>query len=828
MISFNKHAGIILVCLAFLSVGLLRVNDLSLYTPDSIRYLIWGNSLAHGKGFVDDTQPDPDRYIVHAPFVSVLLAPIEIVYPLSVQAAKVLMVLFGLLALILFYIFLSRLINNRAALIGVAVFACNPLTIIYSSEILSEIPFIACIFLIFLLCEKYCQEERFGTMHFISLLIAQSIAILLRDVGVAIVVGVVILFLQKKSNRRAIISLIVPLLFYGLWYLRNEIIVGTPDRSQIGNFSLFLQHFVTPVNASLVNEFALRLWLNLKEYGLQIAGMLFYPLFSTQQHHLMLDISVLYQFTQSVFEIAKYFIAVIGIVTLFSGIKNDLKISSTAKLRLLFVAVYFLVIMVYPIHDIRFLFPLLPLMIYYFIVGIRSLFEDWNKSTVLSNRGVLIVIVSVVLFPNALGIFEIVKANVAYVSSPTALYEKIHSRQDYPAYYTHPWSKLREWINDNVVSGAVIASPSKELAAVVGERKVVELNPGLPLPQFEQALRDNDVGYILAPVRWSDLKLYELQMRESSRFWFELKMSIANLYLYKVHSRLLNGDFSFMQSCDDSLTASGLLRIGRKLSLNEEYVRAERIFSRALMLAPQQPELIYQHAVSYEMLGESTRAIQEYRKLFIVPQAGSYILLSRVHLQAIGALAQAQNPKIYEQGAVQTVVAARLYWSLGYCKRANRLMVDLFKNDSTYFVGLLWGVHFGLQLGDTAQAKDYLARLECLDVTNPVVQVFRHIIAIGDSLRSTTDSHQRIFFHLSIARLYRQIELAEEAIDETQYALRENPTDVDALLFLAKMFEDKSRLGTAEHIYRQVISSEPNNAFVLAKIDSIQVRLSKQ
>ena len=85
-------------CIVFFVMGIARINDLTLYTPDSIRYLIWGNSLAHGHGFVDDTQPDPDRYVVHAPLVSVLLVPVEALFPRSVEAAKVLIVLFGVLA----------------------------------------------------------------------------------------------------------------------------------------------------------------------------------------------------------------------------------------------------------------------------------------------------------------------------------------------------------------------------------------------------------------------------------------------------------------------------------------------------------------------------------------------------------------------------------------------------------------------------------------------------------------------------------------------------------------------------------------------------------
>ncbi|MEP0823235.1 MAG: hypothetical protein HRF44_10345, partial [Ignavibacterium sp.] len=46
----------------FLTAGFLRLNDRSLYS-DSTRYLIWGNSIASGNGFLDDTRPNPSRFV---------------------------------------------------------------------------------------------------------------------------------------------------------------------------------------------------------------------------------------------------------------------------------------------------------------------------------------------------------------------------------------------------------------------------------------------------------------------------------------------------------------------------------------------------------------------------------------------------------------------------------------------------------------------------------------------------------------------------------------------------------------------------------------------
>ena len=64
----------LLVAALFAALGALRINDLFLYTRDGARYLIWGNSIARGEGFSDDTQPAPLRYVVHAPLYPALIA----------------------------------------------------------------------------------------------------------------------------------------------------------------------------------------------------------------------------------------------------------------------------------------------------------------------------------------------------------------------------------------------------------------------------------------------------------------------------------------------------------------------------------------------------------------------------------------------------------------------------------------------------------------------------------------------------------------------------------------------------------------------------------
>ena len=63
MIIENKRSRLvpllfIILCATFVVAGSFVINDLSIYTPDSARYLVWANSLASFDGYKDGTFPE--------------------------------------------------------------------------------------------------------------------------------------------------------------------------------------------------------------------------------------------------------------------------------------------------------------------------------------------------------------------------------------------------------------------------------------------------------------------------------------------------------------------------------------------------------------------------------------------------------------------------------------------------------------------------------------------------------------------------------------------------------------------------------------------------
>jgi tetratricopeptide (TPR) repeat protein len=810
----------------FFSAGFLRLNDISLYTPDSTLYVIWGNSIAHGNGFVDDTKPDPDRYIINAPLYALIIAPVEIFFPFSLIAVKIYTLLWGCAALILFYFWIYRLLGKYSALGGIILLALNPMTIVFFTEALSEAPFMVLFLSVLFLMEKIYSrgrdlpvEEKLSRTQLAIFFLSLAVITLLREIGAAIVVGAILYLFLKRKPKYALIGLGLAVLCFAGWYIRNNIIVGVPPGGRGGNLKLITQHFVTDSSASLTREFFLRAIGNFKTYFFQLGGTLFYSLFSNKQMNLIVNPSGLHLRLFEIFSGTRYIIIVLASSMMIMGIIDDVRKQASALFRILVVLGFLAVIMIYPIYDIRFLTPMLVLMIYYAVRGISWVISMVSKRP---NRDFVLVPLAIVLMlPNASAMAEIVHTNMQFQRDPAGLAK---SAESLPVVYIWPWSTMGKWIKEHTEEDAIIACPIKELARVVGKRKVLELEPNIAEPVFEASLREFQATYILAAVRWGSFSTYEFPMRESDRYRFTPVFNASGLTLYKITSRLSN-DLPPGQPYTlpaDTVSTTGLLRLARGHFRNNDYQVAAEMLKHAHVLSPEMEEPLYQLTVTYIMMRDSVNAGLYYRKLLALPQTLSHSLLASQLFHAMELENEARNSRFPQHASLAMLDASLAYWNNGYYRSAMNLMNEVLAPNSDFFVGLLWGFHYNLQMGDTVRALAYLGRLQEIDSTNIIVKSFGKVVMIGDSLKASSDPTDRSRMHLEIGILYRKIDLPIVDLDEAERALKDNPGNVQALLFMGKTLQDIGRLNSAAVIYRKALTLEPGNPDITMKLQSIQ------
>jgi tetratricopeptide (TPR) repeat protein len=258
--------------------------------------------------------------------------------------------------------------------------------------------------------------------------------------------------------------------------------------------------------------------------------------------------------------------------------------------------------------------------------------------------------------------------------------------------------------------------------------------------------------------------------------------SVAGLKLYKVVSRLREPAFAPRTQVLtlSTVQASDLMQLGRLSLRSERYADALSFFSRVREQYDRQSEITFYMLVTHALAGDSLEAVQELPRLYASPSATSFIPPARVFLYAMNELrrvrAAPENPgasdKLYD--------VARTVWSLGYGRQAYRLIKELLSREPNHFVGLLWGWHWGIQLGDSAAAGAYLSRLQGIDSANAVVRSFTAMARAHRDLSRATTTAEQCRLHLLISGEYTKMELPEEAFDEVERALRADPSSTEA------------------------------------------------
>jgi tetratricopeptide (TPR) repeat protein len=803
----GKNIGNILflgLVAVFFVLGVLRLNDLSLYT-DSTRYLIWGNSVAHGEGFVDDTQPIPEYYIVNAPFFSALLAPVLVVFPLSLIAAKVWTLLWGVLALTLFHRWLRSRFEQIPALVATFFLAFNPMTLVLATEVLSEAPFLCAIFGVILLLERMKKNGRSKRWEAGSLVSILALTMLLREVGIALVAAAALTLLFKKKRMTAGAVVFFSAVLFLAWTYRNLGMANAPDSSQSPNITFIFQHFVTSPQTSFFNELVHRIQLNVKGYLPELAGMLFYPF----PFNLIVDPSSLFSAIASILNSVKYFAGILFFPLLFIGIVRDFRRSATNLFVLSFLCLYLCIILSYPVRDVRFLYPVLPFMLYYVTVAFRALGDRiaLNRSV----RAILLPAAATLIFiPNIVCLFEIIRTNIGYLDNPAGFAAEKPERAPQAGFFSTPWKSMGKWIEKTIPGDAIIASPSKEIVPFSPAHKFLELNRAVPLPVFESSLRNNAVEYLLAPSVFDSIDEYQTMMDESTRFHFRKLKSIGRLNLYDVQSSLEQPGSApkhvqFTLHLDNT---HDLQRLGRFALKNEHYPEALSIFTKLHAAFPHLTDMVYQLLLVHTFTLDSARALQGLQELYTSPTATSYIAPSRILIYTMNMLLSAKSLHDSSAMAEQYYKVARLYWDMGYPRQACTMAQQAVRVDSSFFVGLLWAWHYSIEMNDTLHARAYLRQLERIDAKNKIVRSYKIMAALFADMQHERDHRKRSALRIALAREYDSIDLPGEAIDNAQRAIAEDSSNPNAWKTLTGLYETRGLLIAAEKAREKLLRLE--------------------
>jgi tetratricopeptide (TPR) repeat protein len=722
------------------------------------------------------------------------------------MAAKVWTLLLGVCSLILFYIWLDRRLGTVAALIGTLMLAFNPLMLVMATEAMSEMCFIAMLLLAMILFESFDGKSSILSRNSISLLLILSFLPLLREVSIALVGAVVIVLILKKYYVPALWIAVGAAVLTAGWMFRNLVLVGVPPTSQSTNVNFIFGHFVTSGDASLISELLQRVFVNIQGFYVFAASLLMYPF----PQPLIVDPYPLFRTIFKILGPGKYVLPIVVLPLAVLGIIKDVRQDYKAHIRLLFCVLYALIIAVYPVQDIRFILPLLPFLIYFLLLSMQAVMRTKYLQNRTMRLGFACIASAVVILPNIDCDIELARTNWKYQHSPSELYQNIKQTGVNKEIYIRPWKLFGDWIKQNLPDSTVMASTYKELSIFVGDRKILEINYGVPLPMFERLLRDNGVEYILSAGENENNRPYEFAMHETKRYWFEPVHSVSGLLLYRVHSSLMEKPLAGFSAAmiSDTNTAGGLLRSGRSLLLNGEYSKAIIEFAKAYSRGSNPALTLFQMTIAFAMSGQRFEATRSFEQLYRLPQSTSYIPAATLHLHAMETSLNAMNIAGVYQRSQEFFNVAAFYWNFGYRAQAYSVLRNTLKEDSSYFVALLWGWDYSKTMGDEKQAEAYLKILQSIDRTNIVVTGYRSINDIDDTLRLSRNPKEQSRLELEKGRVYWSIGLYDEAFDCVERSIGEDSHNRAAYQYLSGLFEETQKPWALRKI-RRVMDQQP-------------------
>ncbi len=807
---FKEKVLIFATIIVYLVCGYLSVNNLNLYTPDSTRYYIWTQSLSNFEGFKDNTLPEPKRYVIHAPFYSLLMSPVAFIFPGNLIAIKLATIFVAGFGLFLFFKFLKRYFDTDVAIYGTILLLINPLFFLLSGELLSDVPFLVIIIGIFLYSQKINELKTVSNSNIIAFALLVSITVLLREVGIALMISVVLFFFIRRKFQIAITTMIISLAFYLLWIFRNEFLVANFELPDLTNSKILTYHFFTNSEASLLVEFTARIKHNFITYFSKVVALIFYPIYESTQYDVIFRKEGIIAEVSDLLKIFKIPFAILIWALTVYGFRKFQKASGIYLLITLFILFYSLIILIYPINDIRFLLPLLPIFILYFLTGTKHFLETLYrkyKNSLFKFASLLLGLFFLV--PNFVWTGEFIYLSNRYMSSPMEFQKYLEGKKYPPSHFTKPLNLAGEWINANSKPDAVVYGMWKDLACWIGTRKLIISDYLISPVEFDYKIRDYNVDFLVSHADRLGFDEFEVQISQSKKFKFKLENKFGRLNIYRV------------SNLDEILPLEPKTEFQKAIYelFNCNFIEAESILDSLYIGNPLNAKVIFYNGIVKSFLGKFTDAEKYFKTLEGFSQAGMF--LNEINLyRRLNQMIQFSRTHP-EQFADYTTRLAGSYWSLGYEKYSYNLLDTVLRFDSSFIPAYIFKIHFALKQNKLEDARSALNKLSKLDTANTLLGIYNNLITRTESIRKYDEKHILANVYYLNAKDYYTLGVYEDAIDNLLLCLRYDENNTDAMMLLSDIYILKRRFAPAKKYLEQIIKLNPNNYSIKEKYESL-------
>jgi hypothetical protein len=417
----HKNTILLSIFLTYILSGTTHFSTELSIIGDNAQFVVLGQSLAEGKGYKEINRPNPSDHTKYPFGFPVLLALSYHIFHLNYLGYKIIIFLFSIGALYFLYRWFEgySLIFLFSFLVMIAL---NLKILEYSSLILSEGPFLFFVTLGFYLLDKFDKLKKY--QYFILGILSWGIAYYMRSIGIVLFLAFFLYLLLRKKYKLAIVWIFVTTIIITPWQLWTSIHGGASYFKALQMKNPYSPHLGKIGFSEIVTQ---RIPTNFKGYFLTFVPETIIPLFKAQKFALknmlggILTLSVLAGF---IFDFWK---------------KWDLKgwyFLGTIAVLLLWPEVWM---------GERFLFGIIPLIIFYFIYCVHQLTKKLTSSERKLNS----------LFSKIIMVF------IAILIIMQLNFKNPQTQ------YTHDWINYKKcaiWIKENISSDATIVCRKPFLA----------------------------------------------------------------------------------------------------------------------------------------------------------------------------------------------------------------------------------------------------------------------------------------------------------------------------------------------------------------------------
>jgi hypothetical protein len=454
-----------------LPIYLLRLDRVVGFYVDDAWYVLLAKALATGQGYTLINSPSPGIVPFYPPAFAWLLSLVFRLspeFPQNVWLLKAVSIaaMAGVGVIVYRYIARERELSPYLAWgIAVATVIHPAFVFLATSTVMSECVFTLILLAALAVIERGAQESRRHLIWRYALPGAAlaSAAFLTRSAALALLVAAPVYLLKKRLWRQAAIFVVGAALFIGPWMIYTRMHAPTAEQQAEQN-SYIIESYATQFwqrkagyatsGTISLSELPARLWGNVMHILEYDGGaLILYPVYRAAEPHEARG----RESKTALLSLALCLLALAGFV---AAVREKLTLAE------LVVPASLMITVAWPFGPFRFLLPLLPLAIFYVLLGIRALYRVCVRQFRRSNPKVQWVVLG-----SAVGGLIVMNlgSNVAYILSVHGLHSE---RPAWMRAYEENEAIIK-WVGENLPQDAVLATQNPALIHLYTGHKTV-------------------------------------------------------------------------------------------------------------------------------------------------------------------------------------------------------------------------------------------------------------------------------------------------------------------------------------------------------------------